>query len=96
MIFQGFLGLVSLNYKCVRLVGACVLGGFFGSAATLFFYQPSENRRTLLLFIPLTVVFTLSLIWFLRRGGTSAADPVQRQYEEGKRQAQRSDDEHIC
>jgi hypothetical protein len=75
---------MSANYNRLRLIGSCLLGAFFALIPALMFYKGSEKPQTLLIFVPLVIVFTRILLWIWRRGDKKAADSVRRRYERGK------------
>jgi hypothetical protein len=71
------------NYSRVRFIGSCLLGSAFALMPTFLFYKGTEKAQTLLIFVPLSVVFTRIVMWSWCRSETTHADTVRRRYEHG-------------
>jgi multisubunit Na+/H+ antiporter MnhE subunit len=75
---------MAANYNHFRLMGSFLLGFVFALVTTFVFYRLIQKPQTLLIFIPLIVVFTRILLWTWRRAETEYADTVRRRYKSGK------------
>jgi len=64
-------------------MGSCVLGAVFASLPTLIVYKASQKPQTLLIFVPLAVVFTQMFLWLWRRAPKEYGDSVRRRYGRG-------------
>lgn len=72
------------NYSRVRFLGSCILGSAFALLPTFLFYKSTQKSQTLLIFVPLAVVFTRITLWSWRRSETLNSDAVRRRYESGE------------
>src|SRR6266542_6728849 len=74
---------MNANYNRLRLVGSCLLGSAFALMTTFGFYKGNQKSQTLLIFVPLVVVFTRIVLWSWRRAAKGHADTVRRRYKSG-------------
>ena len=71
------------DYNRLRLLGNYLLGVFFASFVTFDLYMLRRQSHVFLIFIPLVLIFSKTLIWMSGRQSAANANSARRRYEEG-------------